>query len=243
MFTHSALYRSWIGALVVIFPLAAFHSTAKGEITDFIVTNIEPAFGGAKFGRSGQYIKIEGVAKGVLDPNDPLNSVIVDLDKAPINDDGLVEYSVEVVIAKPERHGNGSLIYSVLNRGRKLDLYFFNWIPEIRFFTNSLVAEDIGDGLAMEEGFTFVWSAWDGGVQPGAGRMVADFPVAQIGGEPIVGRNFFATIGVRYYDYEYTGSGNPMGKPEDIDEINSLNALNPVIDKVWDGYLSLTYRY
>jgi len=41
----------------------------------------------------------------------------------------------------------------------------------------------------MEEGFTFIWSAWDGGVQPGAGRMVADFPVAQIGSEPIVGTN------------------------------------------------------
>ena len=36
--------------------------------------------------------------------------------------------------------------------------------------------------------------------------------------------NFFATLGVRYYDYEYTGSGNPMGEPVNIDELNSLNA-------------------
>ncbi|MDX2452669.1 DUF3373 family protein [Desulfosarcina sp.] len=61
--------------------------------------------------------------------------------------------------------------------------------------------------------------------------------------QPIYGDNFFATLGVRYYDYEYTGSGNPMGEPQKIDEINSLNALNPVIDEVWDGYLSLTFRY
>ena len=61
--------------------------------------------------------------------------------------------------------------------------------------------------------------------------------------QPIFGDNFFATLGVRYYDYEYTGSGNPMGEPQKIDEINSLNALNPVIDEVWDGYLSLTFRY
>ena len=61
--------------------------------------------------------------------------------------------------------------------------------------------------------------------------------------QPIYGDNFFATLGVRYYDYEYTGSGNPMGEPMKIDELNSLNALNPVIDEVWDGYLSLTFRY
>jgi len=61
--------------------------------------------------------------------------------------------------------------------------------------------------------------------------------------QPIFNDNFFATIGVRYYDYEYTGSGNPMGEPEKIDDINSLSALNPVIDEVLDGYISLTFRY
>jgi hypothetical protein len=33
--------------------------------------------------------------------------------------------------------------------------------------------------------------------------------------QPIFNDNFFATIGVRYYDYEYTGSGNPMGEPDE----------------------------
>jgi hypothetical protein len=61
--------------------------------------------------------------------------------------------------------------------------------------------------------------------------------------QPIFNDNFFATLGVRYYDYEYTGSGNPMGEPMKISELNSLNALNPVVDEVWDGYLSLTFRY
>ncbi|MFO7714176.1 DUF3373 family protein [Desulfosarcina sp.] len=61
--------------------------------------------------------------------------------------------------------------------------------------------------------------------------------------QPIFNDNFFATIGVRYYDYEYTGSGNPMGEPMKIAALSSLNALNPVIDEVWDGYISLTFRY
>jgi hypothetical protein len=61
--------------------------------------------------------------------------------------------------------------------------------------------------------------------------------------QPIFKDNFFATLGVRYYDYEYTGSGNPMGEPVSIDELNSLNAMTPVIDKVWDAYVSFTFRY
>ena len=61
--------------------------------------------------------------------------------------------------------------------------------------------------------------------------------------QPIVNDNFFATIGLRYYDYEYTGSGNPMGEPVKISTLSSLDALNPVIDEVIDGYISLTFRY
>ena len=61
--------------------------------------------------------------------------------------------------------------------------------------------------------------------------------------QPIYRDNFFVTLGARYYDYEYTGSGNPMGEPVSIDELNSLNAINPVVDQVWDAYLSLTFRY
>jgi len=61
--------------------------------------------------------------------------------------------------------------------------------------------------------------------------------------QPIYKDYFFATLGGRYYDYEYSGSGNPMGKPVKIDDLSSLNALTPVVDEVWDAYLSLTFRY
>ncbi len=61
--------------------------------------------------------------------------------------------------------------------------------------------------------------------------------------QPIFGQNFFVKLGTRYYDYKYTGSGNPLGAPENISELNALNALFPVADKVWDGYLSATVRF
>lgn len=61
--------------------------------------------------------------------------------------------------------------------------------------------------------------------------------------QPIYKDNFFLTLGTRYYDYEYTGSGNPLGEPVKISDLTSLNALMPVVDEVWDAYLSLTFRF
>jgi hypothetical protein len=61
--------------------------------------------------------------------------------------------------------------------------------------------------------------------------------------QPVYGRNFFFTLGGQYYDYDYTGSGNPVGEPVDIDEATSLDALYPITDKVWLAYLSATLRF
>ena len=61
--------------------------------------------------------------------------------------------------------------------------------------------------------------------------------------QPIFGNNFFLTLGTRIYDYEYTGSGNPLGKPVKISSLTALDALNPVVDDVWDAYASMTFRY
>lgn len=61
--------------------------------------------------------------------------------------------------------------------------------------------------------------------------------------QPIFGPKFFLQLGGQYYDYEYSGSGNPLGAPVNIDELTSFDALFPVIDKVWNVYLSATLRY
>ncbi len=61
--------------------------------------------------------------------------------------------------------------------------------------------------------------------------------------QPIYNHNFFAKIGSQYYNYEYTGSGNPLGEPVKINEMTALDALNPVADKVWNYYASVTFRF
>ena len=61
--------------------------------------------------------------------------------------------------------------------------------------------------------------------------------------QPISDRNFFLTLGGQYYDYAYTGSGNPVGEPVEISELTSLDAINAVVDEVWLVYLSATLRF
>lgn len=61
--------------------------------------------------------------------------------------------------------------------------------------------------------------------------------------QPIVGDNFFLTLGGQHYDYEYTGSGNPLGAPVKISDVKAFDAFFPVMDKVWNVYLSATVRF
>jgi hypothetical protein len=61
--------------------------------------------------------------------------------------------------------------------------------------------------------------------------------------QPVFRDVFFITLGGRIYNYAYTGSGNPLGKPVKISDASSFDALNPVVDDVWDGYVSVTFRY
>src|SRR5882762_9534852 len=90
-------------------------------ITDIAVTDIADFADGHEFGAAGAYVRIKGVARGMLDPAAPANSGIVDLDKAPTNATGLVEYATDFDILRPKdaRRGSGILVYDVPNRGSK----------------------------------------------------------------------------------------------------------------------------
>lgn len=61
--------------------------------------------------------------------------------------------------------------------------------------------------------------------------------------QPVFRDNFFMKLGGQYYDYDYTGSGNPLGKPVKISDATALDALFPIVDEVWNLYLSATIRY
>ena len=63
-----------------------------------------------------------------MDPKAPANAVIADIDRAPVNAAGLVEFSSDVYILRPldGAESNGVALVDVLNRGRKMVLTGFN---------------------------------------------------------------------------------------------------------------------
>src|SRR4030095_9798640 len=80
---------------VATFTTALFTaSSADARITRIEITATQkPTFGGFTWPGVGQYEKIVGKAYGEVNPSDPRNAVIVDVDLAPRNSRGNVEYS------------------------------------------------------------------------------------------------------------------------------------------------------
>ncbi len=134
-----------------------------------------PVFDGAEFGAAGAYERLHGTAYLELDPAHPLNAGIVNLDKAPRNARGNVEYLSEFRILKPIdlARGNGWLVYDVPNRGNQPIMPRLNAAPEGGHPNHA------GNGFLMRRGFTVAWSAWQGDVPPGNDRLVARFPIVE----------------------------------------------------------------
>ena len=139
--------------------------TAEARVTQIVITTVQsPTFGGTSFGTVGQYEKLVGKAYGELDPTDHRNSIIVDLENAPRNSKGMVEYSMDIYILRPihPENGNGRVFYEVNNRGNKLALGWMNFFGNETHSSNDpTTAADAGDGFLMREGYTIVWSGWD----------------------------------------------------------------------------------
>src|SRR3954468_15055764 len=100
-------------------------------ITEIRIDAVEPFANGHAFGDAGPYVRIRGVAHGELDPAAPENAGIVDLDKAPRNARGLVEYSTDIFVLRPAEpaRGSGILVYDVTNRGAKRILSVLDDVP------------------------------------------------------------------------------------------------------------------
>ena len=119
-----------------------------------------------------------------VDPDARAYTGVVDLDKAPRNAAGLVEYAADVCILKPVGPGNHRLFFGYGNRGNKRELQFFN---DASASNDPRALRDAGNGFLMRRGYTVAWAAWEGDLLPGDGRMRLDVPVARAGAAPLTG--------------------------------------------------------
>ena len=153
---------------------------------------VEPFAEGQPFGETGSYLLIRGVAKGELDPAAPQNKVIVDLDKAPRNARGLVEYETDFFILRPADPGrtDGVLVYDVTNRGSKRIFQLLDDAPgdNPAASNDPKTAREAGLGFLLGRGYSLVWSGWDPGAPAANNGLGARLPTAMENGRPVTGR-------------------------------------------------------
>jgi hypothetical protein len=150
---------------------------AGAKVIKFEILRTEsPAFEGRTFAAIGTYDRIIARATIAVVPDDPHNSVIVDIDRAPRNAHGLVEAVSNVEILRPTiaANGNRRLFYEVVNRGNKAGLALFN---DAGVLNDLVKAVDAGNGFLMNHGYTVVWSGWQGDTAAVGGRLTFSPPI------------------------------------------------------------------
>ena len=173
-------YAAGCAGLIVVLATAA----ADARVTRIEISRREPFAAGQAFATVGAYERIVGRYYGELDPAHALNAGIVDLDKAPRNGRGRVEYSSDFEILKPVdlAKGNGALLYDVNNRGNKRALIQFNNAPASN---DPTTAQQAGNGFLMRNGFTVVWSGWIAGLPAANNALRIEVPTAAPAAGPI----------------------------------------------------------
>ena len=157
-------YYRFLPAILILFFLTA---PLQARISRIVITKTEPYLEGKTFGSAGSFVRISGQAYGEVDPANPLNALIQDIQLAPKNRKGLVEYVSDFVVVRPAdiSKANGILFLSLPNRG--------NAFP--------------ADSALLARGYIYYWCAWQGDVLSGNNRLIMRVPYAGIDGGPVAG--------------------------------------------------------
>jgi hypothetical protein len=145
-------------ALVLLFALST--TPLGAEVVRIEVNSRADILPEKSFGSVGGFEKLAGKIYFAVDPRNTANQIITDIDKAPQNSSGKVEFSSDFYMIKPKdmSRGNGTVLYEVSNRGNKGMLGYFN-----RATVNNLdpkAEADFGDGFLLAQGFTLLWVGW-----------------------------------------------------------------------------------
>ena len=163
-----------------LFVSALFVPAVQADVLSVDITGRSPIEDGRRFGNVGPYDEIVGRITFGIDPAEAVNQVIVNLDRAPRNRNGLVEATADFRILTPAdaQRGNGVALIDIANRGRLTALGF-----------NRGGAGPYGDGFLMNEGYTVVWVGWEFDVPEGRPMR---FDVPAVDGAPVGGLGFSA---------------------------------------------------
>jgi Alpha/beta hydrolase domain len=165
-------------AMWVLAVLVWLVTTVEARVVRVEILSRKDVQDGKPFGAVGAYERITGRVYFAVNPANIRNRQIVDLDKAPRNAQGEVEFSADLYLLRPKdmKKGNGAVLFEVSNRGGKSIL---------RLVNGGSSAEEAGDGFLMRQGYTVAWVGWqfDLADDPQNLRMSAPFARASTADE------------------------------------------------------------
>ena len=172
--------------VLIVLSLVAAAGRAQAEVTRVEIRSTTDALGGRSFGSVGSYELLKGTIFFAVDPANASNRVIADLDKAPKNAQGRVEFSSDLFIIRPKDRskGNGVLFFDVVNRGNKSLLSVFSRGTRATDFTTE---SEFGDAWLLTQGYTLVFVGWQFDIAAGNALVGFTAPTATERGAPIKG--------------------------------------------------------
>ena len=180
-------------ALMITWPLQA-------EVVRIEVTSRADVLHSKSFGNTGPFEELSGKIYFAVDPKNTANQIIADVDKAPKNASGKVEFSADFLLIKPTdvTRANGTVLLEVPNRGNRRTLPYFDFAAAAGSAEPPDPKGDpeTGDGFLLEQGFTLLWVGWQFDLPVREGLLRAYLPIAkEATGRPIEGfvRSDFTT--------------------------------------------------
>ncbi len=166
--------------------LLGLPSLLPAAVTAVHVLERADVLNGKPFGKTGPYEAIRARVEFAVDPKLAANRIITDIDLAPKNEHGLVQFSADLFVLKPRdpKTGNGTALVEISNRGGKALLGTFDFARAPLKLDS---AEAFGDEFLLEQGFTLVWIGWEFDVPPGESLMHLYAPIATQNGATITG--------------------------------------------------------
>ncbi|HTL02713.1 MAG TPA: alpha/beta hydrolase domain-containing protein [Vicinamibacterales bacterium] len=193
--------RPFVLALALVGGLV-FASPGEAQVVRVEILSKEPANGGQPAGKAGPFEILRGQVHGEVDPRLPQNRIIQDLELAPRNARGNVEYVATFALAKPVNPAaaSGVLVYQVVNRGN-------------------------GTVTPSPDGDISLVSGWQGDVAPTAVNQTIVVPVAKNrDGSPITGPviarfyNIAPSTSTVLIRLSSMGGGPPAYPPASLDQ-------------------------
>jgi hypothetical protein len=175
-----------------------------------------------------RYERVVAKAYFKLDPKLPANQIIRDIDRAPVDSEGMVRFSADLVVIKPRdpATGNGSILFEVSNRGGRG------------------IGGMFGEPYLMEQGYTLVWVGWQWDVPITTPDLLRVYPPLAEGVEAMIRSEFVpkaktTTMNLGDRNMQAYSASGPVkltirdgrdGKRQEIRDGWSLNAAKTAIN-------------